>query len=81
MSHQHDVLRAQLLACRAAIDASLTVLGGENADVDEVEIELGCPKCGNKNGDRIEDTSTAAGKRYTCLECGASWTLEVVANG
>lgn len=81
MSRQADVLRAQLLACRAAIDASLAVLGDEGEDVDEIEVTLGCPKCGNSDGDRLEDTSTAAGKRYTCLECGASWTLEVVANG
>lgn len=76
-----DLLRAQLVALRATVDASLLALG--SYDVDEYEVTVACPKCKNDNGERIEDTSAAGlgGRRYTCLECGASWTLEVVANG
>lgn len=75
-----DLLRAQLLALRATVDASLLALGSD--DVDEVEVVVACPKCMNNDGERIEDTSAAGlGRRYTCLECGASWTLEVVTNG
>lgn len=75
----NDLLRSQLLALRHTVDAALMALGDDIED--EYEVVVACPKCMNNNGERIEDTSAGGSKRYTCLECGQSWTLEVVANG
>lgn len=76
------LLRQQLLALRATVDASLTALCDGAGRVDEITFDLSCPQCLNVDGDRIQETSApGTGQRYTCLACGKSWTLEVVANG
>jgi hypothetical protein len=78
------LLLAQLAAAETLIEAMKLAIEEPRATVEDARPGRHCPHCGEE--ERLEDTSTSAERRKTCLTCGVSWTFastlnEVAANG